>query len=96
MRGQNRPPSGIPAPSTGSSTTSPQTTHIVNTAWVACHATLQPSGRYHFVASQYCKTCGKPAVKHVPGNCLELPANAGRKAVYALQNSRGKKKNAGE
>ena len=97
VRGPNRPPPGIPALSTMSATTSPQTTHIVNTAGVACPAVLQPSGRYHFVTAQHCKTCGRQAVKHVPSDCLELPANAGRKAIVAsLQNGRGKKKNASE
>ena len=95
VRGPNRPPPGIPTPSTASATTSSQTTHIVNTAGVACPAVLQPSGRHHFVTGQHCKTCGRQAVKHVPSDCLELPANAGRKTIVAsLQNGCGKKKNA--
>ena len=53
VRGPNRPPPGITAPSSASlassATTLPQTTHIVNTAGVACPVVLQPSGRYHFV-----------------------------------------------
>ena len=91
VRGQNRPPPGIPAPSTAPSA---QTTHIMNTAGVACPAKLQPSGRYHFVTGQHCKTCGKQEVKHVPSDCLGLPANAGRKAILASMNASGKKKSA--
>ena len=86
VRGQNRPPPGIPAPSTAPSATLPQTTHILNTAGVACPAKLQLSGRYHFVTSQHCKTCGRQAVKHVPSDCLELPANvAARQLLLACQ-----------
>ena len=44
VRGPNRPPPGIPAPSTVSSTTLPQTTHIRNTAGVAYPAVLKSSG----------------------------------------------------
>ena len=81
MRHQNRPPPGIPAPFTASSAPLPRTTHTVNVAGVACPAVLQPSGRYHFVAGQHGKTCGKKEARHVPSDCLELPANAGRKAI---------------
>ena len=87
VRGKNRPPPGFPAPSTAPSA---QTTHILNTAGVACPAKLQPSGRYHFVTGQHCKTCGKQGIRHVPSDCLELPANAGRKAILASMDARNK------
>ena len=94
--GPNAPPPGIPAPSLSSSTTLPQTMHTVNTAGVACPAMLQPSGRYHFVMGQHCKTCDKQEAKHVPSNYLELPANAGRKVIVVEINKRGKKKSVGK
>ena len=94
VRGTNRPPPGIPSPSTAPSVTLPQTTHILNTAGVVYPAKLQPPGRYHFVTGQHCKTCGKQEVKHVPSDCLGLPANAGRKAILASMNASGKKKSA--
>ena len=93
VRGQNRSPPGFPAPSTAPSA---QTTHILNTAGVACPAKLQPSGRYHFVAGQHCKTCGKQGIRHVPSDCLELPANAGRKAILASMDARRENKSATE
>ena len=77
VRGPNRPPSGITAPSsaalassTSTLTTLPQTTHIVNTAGVACHVTLQSTRRYHFVMGQHCKTCGRQSVRQVSSDCL--------------------------
>ena len=91
VRGPNRPPSGISASSTVSSATLPKTTHIMNTTEVACLAVLQPSGRYHFATGQHCKTCGKKEARHVPSDCLELPANAGRKAIVTSRNNCGNK-----
>ena len=100
VHGPNAPPPGIPAPSSASSassaTTLPQTTHIVNMAGLACPTVLKPSGRYHFVTGQHCKTCGKQEAKHVPSNSLKLPANASGKAIVASMNSRGKKKSGSE
>ena len=92
-RGPNRPPPGIPAPATtpAAATSLPKTTHILNTAGVACPAKLQPSGRYHFVTGQHCSTCGKKEALHVPGDCLELPANAERKAIVNRWNNRTSK-----
>ena len=93
-RGSNTRPPGFPAPtSTPTAATLPKTAHILNTSGVACPAVLQQSSRYHFVTGQHCKNCGKPSVKHEPKDCLELPENAGRKAIVAtLNQKRGDKK----
>ena len=91
VRGPNRPPPGIPAPTSSAATTLPKTTHILNTAGVACPAKLQQSGRYHFTTGQYCSICGKKGARHVPGDCLELPANAGRKAIVNRWNNSASK-----
>ena len=88
VRGPNRPPSGIPAPSLAASRR-PQ-----HPPPPRC-----PRPRtscYHFVTGHHCKTCGRQLVKHVPSDCLELPASAGRMAIVASINIRGKKKNTGE
>ena len=93
VRGPNSPPPIIPASSTTSAAAAmlPQTTHVLNIAGVACPAKLQPSGRYHFVTGQHCSTCGKKEARHVPSDCLKLPANAGRKAIVTARNNRANK-----
>ena len=87
--GYQAPPPGY-TPIAPVSAPAAQTSHMVNTAGVACPAKLQPSGRWHFVTAQPCNHCGKKAVMHMPQDCLTLPQNAERKRIYDAKNERDK------
>ena len=58
------------------------TGHAANTAGVVFPTRIgRNSGAVIFTVPQACSTCGKPTVYHLPKDCMELPANAGRKAA---------------
>ena len=78
-------------PQTGTTATG----HAANTAGIVMPTKMGNYERTVFVSPQACSTCGKTAMFHLPQDCLELPANAKRKAgitaARALRAAGGKR-----
>ena len=83
-----KPPPGLTTPTLPAPAAS-TSGHVLNSAGIACPAVLKHWGKWYFVNTQDCKTCGK-STTHVPANCLELPENAEQKKKVEASNARYK------